>query len=301
MALQCAVKNMSIPVIDPSTGPGPFFNQEWAAQFEEPSTESKEQVTQTVDCEEDVYLDYEVHSIRRSRSSKRKRKSFENSFGIKGHKVAKRVKESRAQKKSLRSRTSKTLPVPIKNTCPDCGRRVTCTCAQEEECERRYERYLLDQYEELRRTEDDEPTFGERWGIREVCDDCLRYICMCDAIEEEFGYMRNYRTHGETWGKYVCKGCHKLPVQCICWESDPEDEKEKSTAHVIDDQTRCLCYQCVENREAMHMYDDEHSSSDDECTDDRCDCGDCPDCGVPRPHMIGLWGYRAAMIGTRRW
>jgi len=232
MALQCAVKNMSIHVIDPSTGPGPFFNQEWAAQFEEPSTKSKEQVTQTVDHEEDDYLDYEVPSIRHSRSSKRNRKSFENSFGIKGHKVAKRVKESRAQKKSLRSRTSKTLPVPIKNTCPDCRRRVTCTCAQEEEYERRYERYLLDQYEELGRTDD--------------------------------------------------------------------EKDEKSTVNVNDDQTRCICFQCVENREAMHMHEDEYSSSDDEYPDDRCDCGDCPDCGVPRPHMIGWWGYRAAMIGTQR-
>lgn len=43
----------------------------------------------------------------------------------------------------------------------------------------------------------------------------------------------------------------------------------------------------------------ERSGEEEEYQDERCDCGDCPDCGVPRPHMIGWWGYEKAMIPSR--
>ena len=48
-----------------------------------------------------------------------------------------------------------------------------------------------------------------------------------------------------------------------------------------------------------HSEEEYHSETEREYTDEECGCGDCPDCGIPRPHMIGTWGYQAAMIGTR--
>lgn len=77
--------------------------------------------------------------------------------------------------------------------------------------------------------------------------------CLCDEAERETGFVKSYE--GKTSGKYVCKDCKKIPVQCRCYDDQYEDE--------------------------------------------RCYCGDCPDCGIPRPHMVGLWGYNKAMICKR--
>ena len=81
------------------------------------------------------------------------------------------------------------------------------------------------------------------YDIKETCDICLKINCVCDDIEREAGFVKSYE--GKTAGKYVCKDCKKIPVQCRCYEDEYEE---------------------------------------------RCDCGDCPECGIPRPHMIGLWG-----------
>ena len=66
-----------------------------------------------------------------------------------------------------------------------------------------------------------------------------------------------------------------------------------------DDDNRCplcefLMVECI-------CYADDHNGDDyyDDYPHERCDCGDCPDCGVQRPHMIERWGYKAAMVGSR--
>jgi len=92
------------------------------------------------------------------------------------------------------------------------------------------------------------------YDIKAMCDNCSRKSCICDESEREAGFVKSYE--GKTAGKYVCKDCKQIPVQCSCYEDQYEDEE-------------------------------------------RCDCGDCPECGIPRPHMIGLWGYNKAMVGRR--
>lgn len=103
------------------------------------------------------------------------------------------------------------------------------------------------------------------YDIKVMCDNCLRTKCICDEAERDAGFVKSYE--GKTSGKYVCKDCKKIPVQCRCYEDEHDDQ-----------------------------YDDQY---DDYYDDERCDCGDCPDCGIPRPHMVGLWGYNKAMIGRR--
>ena len=82
------------------------------------------------------------------------------------------------------------------------------------------------------------------YDIKVMCDNCLRTNCVCDEAEREAGFVKSYE--GKTNGKYVCKDCKKIPVQCRCYEDEYEDQYEE-----------------------------------------RCDCGYCPDCGIPRPHIIG--------------
>lgn len=98
------------------------------------------------------------------------------------------------------------------------------------------------------------------YDIKVMCDNCLKINCVCEDIEREAGFVKSYE--GKTAGKYVCKDCKKIPVQCRCYEDQYGDQ-----------------------------YGDQY--------EERCDCGDCPDCGIPRPHMVGLWGYNRAMVGRR--
>ena len=114
-----------------------------------------------------------------------------------------------------------------------------------------------------------------------VCDRvmCDSYLgTSCEKVEEKTGFVNSYE--GKTSDKYVCKDCKKIPDQCKCYDYDEYDEYDE------------YGYDEYEYDDYEYGYDDHEYGYDE-----RCDCGDCPECGIPRPHMIGLWGYNEAMIG----
>jgi len=221
MASQFTAKNMPIYMIDPSTGP--FFKQkltdnEWAEQFEEPNMLNNIDDNQSYE----KYLDYEVSSIRLSRNSKRKRQSYGNKDQVTGHFISKRANTSRAQKKSLRSRKSKTTQVQKEDSSYEC---ICGLCSQleeplhdyeDEESDKNY--YYYDQnfsgYDWICEVPDvdPEPIIFDGYNMVHGMCNCLRYVCGCND-------------------------CRQLPVQYNC------DCKK-----VYDQFPSCNCEQCLENR-----------------------------------------------------
>lgn len=94
-----------------------------------------------------------------------------------------------------------------------------------------------------------------------MCDNCLRIKCVCDEIEREAGFIMSHE--GKTSGKYVCRYCKKIPVQCICYENE-----------------------CVYKEE----YDYNNLRHGMICV--------YRDCEVHIPHMIGLRGCNKGLVHT---
>jgi len=80
---------------------------------------------------------------------------------------------------------------------------------------------------------------------------------------------------------------NSLKTNCSCDES----EREAEFVNSYEGKTVCnyVCKDCKNVPDQCKCYEEEY--------EERCDCGDCPECNIPRPHMIGLWGYNRAMVG----
>ena len=60
------------------------------------------------------------------------------------------------------------------------------------------------------------------------------------------------------------------------------DDIEREAGFVKSYEGKTVGKDCKKIPVQCRWYEDEY--------EERCDCGACHECGIPRPHMIGLWG-----------
>ncbi len=173
---------------------------------------------------EEDYIDYEELSTRLSLYSKRKRKSFENYIGNNEYKNVKRAKEQRARKKSMRSRSSKTLQESIENI--NYGHDLECIPHTEDT-------HTLQ--ERVSESTDSKEYANEEQTL------CSCELCVEDRNREAIG------CDGSLWCK--CVICDISKEEEYSYDLEENHEDLYSDEHFLSDDEypdRCVCEECCD-------------------------------------------------------